>query len=408
MDKEYKSVRLHEVKPYPGNARRGNQDMIRTSLKENDQYRDIVVQKSTGYILAGNNTWLAAQAEGRATIDIAVIDVDDEAARKIVLIDNKANDEATYEKDELAELLKQLDGDFLGTGFVQSDLDKLLDSLTGRGKDGDVLPPMPVSAEIDAGTIFKLGEHRLLVGDNTIPEYMDMVLDGAMIDLTVTSPPYNQKLDTFKPSGMRKEHPKWVERMASSYDDDRPEPEYQQEQVDILDAVYDRTRPGGAFFYNHKIRYRDKAMLSPFLWLIRSKWTMRMEIIWDRQTGIALNARMFIPADERIYWMTKEGADFYFANTTEIKSWTSVWDITPKAEVQMSAPYPVEVPRRAIEACSERGDLVFEPYCGSGTTIIAAEELGRRCYAMEVNPTYAMAAVNRWEAYTGERAEVIE
>lgn len=407
MKKRYATVGIGEVKPYPGNARRGDIDGIRGSLRENDQYKDITVQESTGYIIAGNHTWLSAQAEGRLTIDVAYIDVDDERARKINLVDNKTNDDATYDPNELARMLEALNGDYTGTGFDQTDLDKMLDKLQGRDAKADNLPPLPVESNIEPGTIYALGKHRLMCGDITDFEALKTLMDGDMADLIVTSPPYNQGLDGFKASGMRKEHPAWVERMASSYEDSMPEPDYQAQQLGVLDSLLEVTRKGGSMFYNHKIRYREKAILTPYDWLKESGWAIRQEIVWDRQTGIALNARMFIPADERIYWLTKPGADFYFANTVEVKSYTSVWDITPRAEVQMSAPFPVEVPRRCIEACSERDQLVLEPYSGSGTTMIACQELDRVCYGMEINPTYFMASVNRWEAFTGKNAERI-
>lgn len=411
MNKEHRTVKIGDVKPYPGNARRGNVDMIRGSLRELDQYRDIVVQKSTDYILAGNHTWLAAQAEGRTDIDIAVIDVDDDVARKIVLVDNKSNDAADYDPEELAKLLESLEGDFSGTGFDAADLDKMLDSLASRSEKADRIPPIPVTSDLPLGAIYQCGDHRIMCGDNLDPEHMDSLLDGADIALTVTSPPYNQNLDEFKPSGMGKADPTWtawVERMAGSYEDSKPEPEYQDEQVKMLDAIWERTRPGGAFFYNHKIRYRDKAVLTPYLWVIRSKWAVRQEIVWNRSVSITFNARMFIPRDERVYWLTKDGADFYFANTTDVKNYGTVWDIAPRTEIKMSAPYPTELPRRCVEAASERGDVVLDPYGGTGTTMVACEELGRRCHSMEINPVYVMAAVNRWEALTGEKAERID
>jgi DNA modification methylase len=413
IKREYRTVKLHEVKPYPGNARRGDVDLIRGSLRELDQYKDIIVQKSTDFILAGNHTWLAAQAEGRDDIDIAVIDVDDATARKIVAVDNRANDKATYDPADLAALLEGLDGDFTGTGFDQPDLDKLLDSLAPRDLDDGGVPPIPVGSDLPAGALFQLGQHRLICGRNDDPDILQALFEGEPeqpVALTVTSPPYNQNLDDFKPSGMGKNDPTWtawVERMADSYEDSKPEPESQEEQVQLLNAVHDLTRPGGAMVYNHKVRYRDKEVLHPYLFVIRSKWTVRQEVVWDRAVSITFNARMFIPRDERLYWLTKDGADWYFANTTDVKNYGSIWHIAPRTEIKMSAPFPTEVPHRAIESLSERGDLVFEPYSGTGTTIIAAETLARRCFAVEVNPVYVMAAVHRWQALTGETAERI-
>lgn len=404
LKKEYKTVPLAEVRTYPGNARRGNLDVIQGSLRELDQYKDILVQKSTGYILAGNNTYLAAHAEGRDSIDIAIIDVDDKVAHKIVLIDNKANDDATYDKDALAKLLESLGGDFTGTGFEQPDLDKLLDSLATTDEKVDVVPPVPVVANTNPGDVWLLGRHRLVCGDATSRDDLSLLMDGELARLIVTSPPYNQGLNNFKASGMQKENPAWVERMADSYNDDRPELDYQAEQVAAMTEWMGFTADDGALFYNHKIRYRDKQVIHPYAaWIIDTPWRLRQEIIWDRQGSITLNARMFMPCDERIYWLTKT-ADFIFNDEADIKAYSSVWDIAPKVDVPVSAPFPTELPKRCIEAASLRNDIVLDPYGGSGTTLIAAEIMHRRAFVIEMNPAYCDVIITRWETLTGEKA----
>ncbi len=110
--------------PYPGNPRRGNVDAIVESLEVNGQFQPIIVQKSTGYIVAGNHTWQAAQQLGWPTIAVRRIDVDDESAKRIVLADNRTSDLASYDEPVLLEVLDAL-GDLGGTGFDELDLSKL-------------------------------------------------------------------------------------------------------------------------------------------------------------------------------------------------------------------------------------------------------------------------------------------
>lgn len=404
MDKTKATVDIGSVNPWPGNARRGNMDIVRASVKKHGQYRDILVQKSSNKIIAGHNTWIVMQEEGHTTIDVDFLDVDDDQALEILLVDNKANDEATYDTTALAELLKQMEGkDLTGTGFTENEVGKLLDKLANTGTDSGDLPPVPVTSETDLGDIWQLGPHRIMCGDITNTEHLDALLDGETPRLTVTSPPYNQGLNKFKASGMQAEAPNWVHRMSGSYDDDRPEPEYQLEQIEVLKLLHSRTAPDGALFYNHKVRYRDKEILHPFAWIMDTPWRIRQEIIWDRTTSITLNARMLMPVDERIFWMTRS-EDFHFNDTPDIKAFQTIWEIVPRSEQTVTAPYPVEVPSRCIKIASERGDIVLDPYNGSGTTVIAAEELGRVGYGLEVNPIYVDVSVARWEALTGEKA----
>ena len=260
---------------------------------------------------------------------------------------------------------------------------------------GDDEIPEDVETITKLGDLWELGNHRLLCGDSTDKETVEKLMDGQKADMVFTSPPYNQNLDKFKPSGMQKENPAWVKKMANAYNDSMPEDNYQKWQICLLDMYYEYTIEKASFFYNHKIRYRNKKILSPMEWLLKSKWNIRQEIIWNRKGSITLNARMFMPCDERIYWMTKK--DFLFNDTTEIKSFSSVWDIPPKNEIKgVSAPFPNELPRRGIIACSIEGGIVIEPYCGSGTTLIACEKTNRICYGMELDTHYCDVIVQRY------------
>jgi ParB-like chromosome segregation protein Spo0J len=139
-------VKIDDLTPYEGNARRGKIDTIVESLQINGQYRPIVVNKGThtgrrNEILAGNHTWQAAAKLGWDKIDVHWVDVDDAAARRINLVDNRANDIAGYDEAELAALLKACEGDLAGTGYTEADLEKMFNDAVGDD-DGDADPGM--------------------------------------------------------------------------------------------------------------------------------------------------------------------------------------------------------------------------------------------------------------------------
>jgi len=134
MSLSAKSIKIDSAIPHPKNVRQGDVGAIMESLTLHGQYRPIVVQKSTGFILAGNHTWKAAKQLGWKEISVTEIDVDDEQASRILLVDNRANDLATYDDSSLADLLKELASTELhleGTGFDGDDLDDLLFRLNG-------------------------------------------------------------------------------------------------------------------------------------------------------------------------------------------------------------------------------------------------------------------------------------
>lgn len=124
MDLEYASVPVGDIKPHPRNVRSGNVDAIKDSLQAHGQYRPIVVQKSTGHVLAGNHTYMAAVELGWPEIEVSFVDVDDEQALRIMLVDNRTSDFGTYDDQGLSELLSMLDT-LDGTGFDLDDLSDL-------------------------------------------------------------------------------------------------------------------------------------------------------------------------------------------------------------------------------------------------------------------------------------------
>lgn len=129
---EYATVPVAELVPHPDNARTGNVEMIADSLSVHGQFKPIVVQRSTMTVLAGNHTLEAARTLDWKTIEVAFVDVDDEQAKRILLVDNRANDVAGYDDRALADLLRSLadtDGALLGTGYTADDLADLLDIL---------------------------------------------------------------------------------------------------------------------------------------------------------------------------------------------------------------------------------------------------------------------------------------
>lgn len=236
--------------------------------------------------------------------------------------------------------------------------------------------------------------HRIVCGDALDDGSYFMATQSKPPRLVITSPPYNQNIDTFKASGMQTEGTGFVDRMRTAYQDSLPEEQYQAQQILMLQLVHQYTASNASFFYNHKLRYRDRSPVCPLDWLLKSPWVWRSEIIWDRGSGITLNARMFIPADERIYWLYK-GSEFLFNDVAEVKAWSTVWKFAAHNEADFSAAFPNELPYRCIVACSEIGDAVLDPYLGSGTTMVVAEQNKRICYGIEKNPNFVAGALER-------------
>lgn len=226
-------------------------------------------------------------------------------------------------------------------------------------------------------------------------------LPDECIDLGITSPPYNK--------GENKKG--WLVKNVK-YDhasDNLPEALYQQMQIAVLDELYRVTKPGGSFFYNHKVRWEKGLMLHPLDWLRKTKWLLRQEIIWDR--GIAANIRgwRFWQVDERIYWLYKPVGEDRIGKELSSKHalLTSIWRFPPERGNPHPAPFPTALPVRIISALLEdQKGIVIDPYCGSGTTLVAAKALGKDYIGVDISEGYVAYARRRLAQWEQESAAV--
>lgn len=227
-------------------------------------------------------------------------------------------------------------------------------------------------------------------------------MPGASVDTVVTSPPYNQLGNVpVKLSGLRAEgrHGGFFEKVrAIGYSDDMEEGDYQDWLVMVAEGVARILKPGGSFFFNHKVRYRDSVALHP-LDIVRrfAGFSLRQEIIWDRAGATAFNCRCFAPGDERIYWMVRDGAK-HFWNQEAARKMTNVWRIRPKVTENHPCPFPIEIPYRCINATTCPGMTVFDPFLGSGTTMVAGYQLGCRVIGAESHAPFLPDTVTRVSA----------
>jgi len=263
--------------------------------------------------------------------------------------------------------------------FVRFGITSVQDTIAGRLSTGYFPKDMKPYYTDSACTIYH-GDCRGVLPD----------ISG--ISCAVTSPPYNQKIDQFKASGFKAEgNAQWAKRISSSYGDSIDESEYRRIQVEVLDLIFESSVENASCFYNHKCRWRDGELLHPIDIVRDSRWNIRQEIIWARHGSLTQNARMFPPSEERIYWLRK--GDFRW--NEDANRWMSVWRLDSAKMTQHPVCFPSQIPERAIFATTGEGQLVLDPFMGSGTTLRAAKDLGRKAIGIEIEERYCEIAAQR-------------
>ncbi len=216
--------------------------------------------------------------------------------------------------------------------------------------------------------------------------------ESGYIDLTITSPPYNKQE---KNKGWLVKNVKYA-----ASEDKGQESSYQEEQIGILNEIYRITKEGGSFFYNHKTRWERGQMIHPMEWLLKSKWCIKQEIIWDRMIAANIRGWRFWQVDERIYWLYKpiKGNKIGIELQSKHALLTSIWRFPPERTSPHPAPFPITLPVRIIHSIlNDNKGIVLDPYSGSGTTAVAAKLLGKDYIGIDISNEYIEYSHKRLE-----------
>jgi len=207
------------------------------------------------------------------------------------------------------------------------------------------------------------------------------------VDLVVTSPPYNN----WRNRRTQKRKEEYWNRTNIHYgvcDDKMGDKEYAERQVRILNECVRVLKPTGTIVYNHKDAIFNGVATSPLEWILKSDCVYRQRVTWDRGGMQAFNPVRFYRTEEDIYILGKEAKGFKW--NKDAAKYLSIWRISPSSKKDHPASFPYAIPARCIEAFTAEGDVVLDPFAGSGTTLKAAKELNRRFIGIEINPEYAI------------------
>ena len=382
------AVDLTDLKPHPENVRQGDVGAITESLKHHGQYRPIVVQKSSGHILAGNHTFKAAKALKWKQIAATYVDCDDEQALRILLMDNRANDLASYDDNALAEMLQALmatDAKLDGTGFDPSDLDELLGQLellepAGITGDPDDVPDS-APAKTVPGDVWLLGPHRLMCGDSLNVSDLDKLVAGAKADCVLTDPPYGMNLDA--------DYSKMPGGNANSKMNKQPK-KYKQVIGDdkafdasFLREYFKTTKEQfwfGADYYRSTLSDDDRD----------GSW-----LIWDKRKEDG--------SQDDVLGSTFETC--WTANPHQRRILRHYWCGAFGSKEARNRVHPTQKPiallTEILTRWTQENWKIVDLFGGSGSTLMAAQQTNRIAYLMELDPHYCDVICARYQKATG-------
>ena len=387
----YKVARVADLIPYARNSRTHSDEQvaqIAASIREFGFTNPVLVDADRG-IIAGHGRLLAARKLGLDEVPVIELAHLTEAQRRAyVIADNKLALNAGWDLDLLKVELGglQADGFDLGlTGFSGDELASLFAEVNDGLTDPDEVPEVPVDPVSVLGDVWLLGRHRIVCGDCTDPLVVDKALAGVKPHLMVTDPPYGVEYD-----------PEWRQRAGVNTDTAAKGKVLNDDKADWREAW--ALFPGDVAYVWHADLFAGVVADS----LIACDFTLRSQIVWDK--GQLVLSRGDYHRQHEPCW--------YAVRKTKVGHWagdrkqTTVWQIPKpkKSETGHGTQKPVECMQRPIENNSSPGQAVYEPFSGSGTTIIAAEMTGRSCHAIELSPAYVDVAVKRWQDFTGQQA----
>jgi len=388
------SVSISELSHDPANVRIHDDRNIETivaSLKRFGQQKPIVVDVS-GVVRAGNGTLEAAKRMGWEAIDTITTSLEGSEATAYAIADNRTAELAEWDDEALAATLEGLqldDAELLeAAGFDDTELESLLADVMGPPEVvEDEVPEPPDDPITQPGDLWLLGPHRLLCGDSTKADDVARLMDGEKADLVLTDPPYGVSYVGKTKDALTVENDALDEDALALL---------VLEAFGHAEAI---SRPG-AYWY-------ATVPPGPLHILFADDWKqrgiLRQIMVWAKDSMVLGHSEYHYRHEPILFgWIPGE------RHKNSDRTRTTLWEYDrPKASREHPTMKPIALWAQAVGDGSRMGEVIYDPFLGSGTTLIAAEQLNRKCYGMEISPAYCDVIVQRWEALTGEKATLL-
>jgi len=384
-------------------------EKLQRSLDEFGCVEPLVWNKRSGNLVGGHQRLKVLQARGDKQVDVSVVDLPIEREKALNIALNKIA--GSWDEAKLAALLTDLaqvpDFDVSLSGFDSDEISNLLDRIAakeGQGEDDFDLADALEAAEgkpaiTKPGEVIQLGQHRLMCGDSSKPEDVERLLNKRRVDLVFTDPPYNVDYYGGNRPNPKKARPKPSRQWERIYMDNLSQEEYESWLGKILQNLLGSLSSGAPFYI-----WNGHRQFGPMHHMLTAANAhVSCVITWAKESFAIGYGDYNQQTEFCLYGWTKEGGSHrWFGPTNE----STLWQIARDRTKQYNHPTqkPLALAERALRNSSQREATVLDLFLGSGTTLIAAERLDRRCCGMEIDPRYCDAVVRRYLAFVENRA----
>ncbi|OLS02575.1 site-specific DNA-methyltransferase [Tissierella creatinophila] len=388
-------IKIEKLNPSKYNPRKDlkagdpEYERLKKSIETFGYVEPVIWNKRTGNIVGGHQRLKILKEQGQEEVDCVVVDMDESEEKALNVALNKVSGD--WDLPKLADLIEQLDADMFDislTGFDMAEVEDLFSQVHDKDiedDDFDVDGALEEESFVKFNDIWLLGKHRLLCGDATDKNDMAKLMDGKKANLCITDPPYN--CDYTGGTGMKIQN------------DNMSDSSFKQFLLDSFKNIYDNLVDGGAFYSFHS----DAEKVNFFNATVEAGFHYSTTCLWVKQSLVL--SRMD-------YHMRHEPIIYAFKNTAKHKWYggrklTTVWEFDRPTKSKLHpTSKPLDLIGFPMKNSSIENSIILDPFGGSGSTLIASEQLNRICYMSELDPKYAAVIIKRYIKEVGTDEEV--
>jgi DNA modification methylase len=405
-DQKIEQVATASLVPYAKNAKKHDAAQVAAiagSIREFGFNNPVLIDGDNG-IIAGHGRVLAAHQLGLDAVPcLRLTHLTDTQKRAYILADNRlAELGGGWDAEMLAAELESLSAEGITMEEIGFDADALEELGAGLDDEGnpeaDAEPQIDKAEELRAkwgvepGQLWEIGDHRILCGDSTKKEDVDRVMRGEKAVCCITDPPYSVNYDTYYQRKFNKE-PRSIDKAYT-------EGESKDDATDILKFM--ALVPAPVMVWSYPIDRHFQTLADAYR---TNRWSLKKELVWVKDSFSFWAGAKYQQKHEPIMLATKEGASI---GGDVPSNATTVFEFArPRTHELHPTAKPIELWSVFVKNHAKQGDCIYEPFSGSGTTIIACEQLGRKCRAIEISPAYVAVALQRWADATGKTPKLV-